>query len=33
VGFKEMAFVKKSYSTSKINGRHALFCHRKRIKK
>jgi hypothetical protein len=33
VGFKKMALVEKGYSTTKIVGRHALFCHRKLVKK
>ena len=33
VGFKKMPVVEKRYSTSEIVGRHALFCHRKPVRK
>jgi len=33
VGFEEMPVVEKRYSTCEIVGRHALFCHRKLVRK
>jgi hypothetical protein len=33
VGFEEMPLVEKGYPTNEIVGRHALFCHRKPLRK